>query len=72
MSPGWNANCRYLFGEGSKCGSITERCLVELRGGNDGQHYADSGGIGDLRCDRAGDPDLPDEKEGAALIHFQK
>jgi hypothetical protein len=53
-------------------GNFTERCLVERRGGNDGQYYADSGGIGDLRCDRAGDPDLPDEKEGSALIYFRE
>ena len=46
--------------------------LVERWGGNDGQHYADSGGVGDLRCDRAGDPDLQDEKESSALITSEK
>jgi hypothetical protein len=52
-------------------GNGTERCFVERRGGNDGQHYADSGGIGDLRRDRAGDPDLPDEEESSALVTFR-
>ena len=56
----------------AKNGNIKNNVLVELWGGNDGQHYADSGGVGDLRCDRAGDPDLQDEKESSALITSEK
>ena len=40
--------------------------------GNDGQHYADSDRVGDLRSDRACDPGLQDEKESSALTYFRK
>jgi len=61
-----------LFGERSKNENIVERSLAERWGGNDGQHYADSGGVRDLCCDRACDLDLPDEKESSTLITSEK